>query len=144
LSASAKIVAPPDSYVLDSFALMALLRGRAGRARVEAVLHAAQAGEATALMSAVNAGEVLYLIEREHGPAMAEQLAGDFRRLGIEVVEAAWPRVVRAARLKAAFPMSYADTFAAELAQERDATLLTGDPEFRAVQHLIAIEWLPH
>lgn len=47
-----------------------------------------------------------------------------------------------AAHLKAHYPISYADAFAAVLAQELKATLVTGDPEFHAVQHLIHIEWL--
>jgi ribonuclease VapC len=38
--------------------------------------------------------------------------------------------------------MSYADAFATALAQEFDATILTGDPEFRAVEHLIELHWL--
>ena len=29
------------------------------------------------------------------------------------------------------------------LAQERQATLLTADPEFRTVESLVSIEWLP-
>ncbi|MEW5989188.1 MAG: PIN domain-containing protein [Chloroflexota bacterium] len=45
--------------------------------------------------------------------------------------------------MKAAYPLSYADAFAAALAQELKATLVTGDPEFRPLIALIAIEWLP-
>ena len=39
-------------------------------------------------------------------------------------------------------PASVADAFAAVLAQELNATLVTSDPEFHAVQHLLHIEWL--
>ena len=39
---------------------------------------------------------------------------------------------------------SYADAFAAALAQEFGATLVTGDPEFRAVESRIAVMWLPN
>lgn len=45
--------------------------------------------------------------------------------------------------LKAHHPISYADAFALALAQEKQAALLTGDPEFRKVESLATIEWLP-
>jgi hypothetical protein len=40
--------------------------------------------------------------------------------------------------------MSYADTFAAALSQTHNAILLTGDPEFKALekQKLLKIKWL--
>ena len=38
-------------------------------------------------------------------------------------------RVVAAARMKAEFPLAYADAFAAATAIGLDATLWTGDPE---------------
>ena len=40
--------------------------------------------------------------------------------------------------------MSYADTFAAALAQINHAVLLTGDPEFKALEEkeIIEVKWL--
>ena len=38
--------------------------------------------------------------------------------------------------------MSYADCFAAALAKLRSAELITGDPEFKAVEGEIKIGWL--
>ena len=46
-----------------------------------------------------------------------------------------------AAVLKARFPISYADAFAAALAQKHRCPLVTGDPEFRSVDSL-EIDWL--
>ena len=39
----------------------------------------------------------------------------------------------RAVRIKAEHPLSYADAFAASLALDREATLLTADPEFESL-----------
>ena len=39
--------------------------------------------------------------------------------------------------------MSYADCFAAALAQRESAAVVTGDPDFRQVEQLVAIDWLP-
>ena len=47
-----------------------------------------------------------------------------------------------AAHLKAQHPISYADAFVVALAQQMQATLLTGDPEFSQVESLVAVEWL--
>ena len=50
--------------------------------------------------------------------------------------------IFQAAELKARFAMSYADTFAVASAMEHNATLVTGDPEFRQVEQLIKILWI--
>ena len=59
------------------------------------------------------------------------------------VVEADRKLALAAAHVKAHHAISYADAFAVALAQSRQATLLTGDPEFRKVENLVAIDWLP-
>jgi len=46
-----------------------------------------------------------------------------------------------AASLKGRFPIAYPDAFAAALAQKYKCALVTGDPEFRAVDQL-EIDWI--
>jgi predicted nucleic acid-binding protein len=48
----------------------------------------------------------------------------------------------QAAIYKAAHKMSLADAFAASLAKERKAELVTGDPEFKPLEKEIRIRWL--
>ena len=43
---------------------------------------------------------------------------------------------------KATHQMSYANCFAAALAKQKNAELITGDPEFKAVEKEIKINWL--
>jgi predicted nucleic acid-binding protein len=52
--------------------------------------------------------------------------------------------LLAAATLKANYPISYADSFAAALAMIKKCSLLTGDPEFELLekQGIITIEWL--
>lgn len=57
--------------------------------------------------------------------------------------DATWPRILAAAHVKARHPISYADAFAVALAQELEAVVVTGDPEFGCVEELIDVEWLP-
>jgi predicted nucleic acid-binding protein len=47
-----------------------------------------------------------------------------------------------AADFKARFKLSPADAFAAALAKERKTELVTGDPEFKALEKEIKINWL--
>ncbi len=48
----------------------------------------------------------------------------------------------QAALYKARNRMSLADAFAAALAKKRDAVLVTGDGEFKALEQQIKIHWL--
>ena len=50
--------------------------------------------------------------------------------------------MLEAAKVKAQFPLSYADAFVVATAQRSQAIVVTGDPEFRAVSHLIEVLWL--
>ena len=47
-----------------------------------------------------------------------------------------------AAHIKAKHPLAYADAFAAALAMREEATLVTGDPEFKALDQFLTIEWV--
>jgi ribonuclease VapC len=51
-------------------------------------------------------------------------------------------RILAAARLKAEYPISYADAFAASLALELGASLVTGDPEFKTIKENLSLLWL--
>ncbi len=50
--------------------------------------------------------------------------------------------VIDAAKIKAEYPLSFADCFVAALARKKDAVILTGDPEFKKLEHVVTIEWL--
>ena len=57
-------------------------------------------------------------------------------------VEADWALAKEAGRFKAKNRMSFADCFAAALAKNRKASLVTGDREFKQVESEININWL--
>jgi predicted nucleic acid-binding protein len=50
--------------------------------------------------------------------------------------------VLEAARLKAKYAISYADAFAAATAKRIDGRVVTGDPEFKAIESEVAVHWL--
>ncbi|MDP2643670.1 MAG: PIN domain-containing protein [Desulfobacterales bacterium] len=60
----------------------------------------------------------------------------------IELVNADKEQTLSAAILKSSYRMAYADCFAAALAMQLKAPLVTGDPEFHQLQKKLAIQWI--
>ncbi len=135
--------AKPPRFVLDSFAVLAYLDKEPGGRRVAEVLARARRRQAEVLMCLVNFGEVAYIVERERGLSEAQDAIAALDQLPIQIVAADRPLTLAAAHLKAHHAIAYADAFVIALAQEENAVVLTGDPEFRTVERLLTIEWLP-
>ena len=108
---------------LDSWAVLRWLEGEEPAA---SLVETALADHP--VMSWINLGEVLYVVERKAGADRARGVVRDLRRqLTLDLPSEAL--VIQAAHLKARYPMAYADAFAVATAIAHDATLLTGDPE---------------
>jgi predicted nucleic acid-binding protein len=129
-------------YVLDSFSLLAYFGAEPGESQVKAVLARAAAGQVVTYLSVINLGEIAYITEREQGASAARRALAAIDQLPIKIVEADRRMALAAAHVNAQNPISYADAFAVALAQQMQATILTGDPEFRQVEFLVAVEWL--
>ncbi len=131
-----------NNYLLDSFALLRFIQKEPGNELVKAILDDAQTGKACAMLNVINMGEIIYTVQRRFGLQAKLDVVMNIGRLGIVILPVPNDLVFRAAELKARFSMSYADTFAVASAMEHDATLVTGDPEFRHVENLIKIRWI--
>ena len=129
-------------YILDSFALLAFLEGEPSADRIQVILQAAQEARAQVYLSVINLGEVLYITERERSLVIAQQVLAAIEQLPLELLDASQTRVSAAAHIKANYPIAYADAFAVAAAQEFQATVVTGDPEFAKVTAIIRVEWL--
>ena len=131
--------------VLDSWALIAFFEDEPAAEEVEKILQRAADEKHKLLMSVVNWGEIYYNTMREVSQEAAEQKARDIAALPIEIVGVGEDLALarQAAIFKATHKMSYADCFAAALAKEKKAELVTGDPEFKEVEKEIKIIWLP-
>ena len=132
----------PD-YVLDSYALLAYFNSEAGGEEVKQLLGTALDGEFALYLSLINLGEIYYIIRRRRGKEKAQETLETLRSLPVTLCDTSEARVLAAAELKAEYPISYADAFAATLAQELGATLVTGDPEFKKLEPVLTISWLP-
>jgi ribonuclease VapC len=129
-------------YVLDSYALIAHLENEPAGLPVGKMLKAAKAGKVKLFFSVVNFGEVYYTALRERGVEMAEDVRVLIEQLPLAIEDADRKLTLEAARLKAGHAVAYADCFAAALALQKRAKVVTGDPEFRKFEGLVGIHWL--
>lgn len=130
------------AIVLDSWAIMAYLEDEPAAERVADIIADANEDGTPLLMTVVNLGEVWYIIAREASETEAERSITEIKHLGIEIIDADWTLVREAAGFKAKHKMSYADGFAAALAKQKKAHLVTGDREFAQLESDIQIIWL--
>lgn len=112
------------TVVLDAWAVLALVGGSEPAAtEVDQLLE-----QERPAMSWINLGEVFYILHRRHGERAAAEAVRDLRT-SVDALLPSPDLVLAAGRLKATFPLSYADAFAAATAIDRSAVLWTGDPE---------------
>jgi uncharacterized protein len=129
-------------FILDSYALLAYFQAEPAGAKVRDILKQASAGTVAAFLSVISLGEVYYIIARKKGEDRAGEIIEFISSLPVELVDATKERVLAAARVKAHYPVSYADAFVISTAIELTAVILTGDPEFKATESQAAILWL--
>ncbi|HEY2333767.1 MAG TPA: type II toxin-antitoxin system VapC family toxin [Solirubrobacterales bacterium] len=111
------------TVVLDTWALIALLKDEPAAARVETAWLAE-----TPVMCSLNLGEALYMRLRVDG---AKEGLADIERVRAElnVVDPDWRLVRDSATIKSSGGLSFADCFALATARRYEAPLWTGDPE---------------
>ncbi|MEA2008482.1 MAG: type II toxin-antitoxin system VapC family toxin [Chloroflexota bacterium] len=129
-------------YILDSFAVLAYLEEEAGMEQVKAVLREATTGDCQVYVSLINLGEIVYIIEREQSLQKAQETLAALEQLPIQFLPASRQAILGAAHIKAQYPVAYADAFAIDAAISQNGTVLTGDPEFETVEHLVNVSWL--
>jgi predicted nucleic acid-binding protein len=134
-----------EIIVLDSWPFVESILRKVRVPRLDALFEQAAKSERILLMSEMNLGEVFYLVAKHKGDIpRAEAALRIIHRLPIQFVPVEDGTVLRAARLKAQYQLSYADCFCALLAIEYDASILTGDPDFQklASDGVLKVDWV--
>ncbi|MGA7461242.1 MAG: PIN domain-containing protein [Candidatus Korobacteraceae bacterium] len=94
------------------------------------------------LMSAVNFGEAYGFVLRWQGADRARASLSTVYPLPMRFMDATVQRCCHAAEIKAKYKLYYVDSFAAALAIEHKATLVTADSDFRRLGHNFPVLWL--
>ena len=128
--------------VFDSHALLKLFQKEPGYERVVRVLEEARKRKRTKYINAINLGEIIYATKREFGDQKRLEVLANIERLDFTVLPVPNSLVFQAAEHKAQYSISYADCFVLASALEHEATIVTGDPEFKKVEHLVDIVWV--
>ena len=131
------------TYVVDASALLRFIEDEPGAARVEELLNQARNGNARIVVSAVNWGEVFYLLARAKGEDQAVSYSIQFRNLPVEIIPSDWHRAESAGLFREKLRLPHADSFAGSLAAEQSAVLVTADYDFKKAADAITVEFLP-
>ncbi len=136
----AKPTVPGALYLLDTSALLTFIEDEPGSDRVEEVLQ-----DAAILLPWPVLMETYYITLQEKGRAEADRRYALLRQLRAEILWAMdEPILLTAARLKAEHHVSLADAVVAAFAIRNNAILIHKDPEFDALEGLLAMEALPY
>ena len=130
------------SILFDSFAILKYYQDEPGADKIEKLLRSAQRGLLEAFMSEINLGEVYYLTIRRIGLEPAKEYLERLLTLPFKIISPSSKLIMRAAEIKAQYAISYADCFAVATAEVFSASIITGDPEFKKVEHLVSVDWI--
>jgi predicted nucleic acid-binding protein len=90
----------------------------------------------------INWGEFFYVVRRRVGASRASDTLRLLEQLPVDLYPVDQPLVREAAEIRSDHAVSYAAAFCIATARRLNGTVLTSDPEFRAVKHLVKIRWL--
>lgn len=129
-------------FIFDSHALLKFFQKEKDYEKVIHLLEEIKRSGVTKYINAINLGEIIYATKREFGDQKKLEVLANIERLNFTVLPIPNNLIFQAAEHKAQYNISYADCFALASAIEHKAILVTGDPEFKKVEHLVEIMWI--
>lgn len=127
-------------YVLDTSALLTLIEDEPGAVRVEQVLRSE-----IVLIPWMCSLEIVYITQQERGVAESERRYALLKALPAKHLwELDEALLLTAARLKASYRLSLADTIIAACVIRERAILLHKDPQYDALSGQVQLENLPY
>ena len=127
---------------MDSYAVISYFQQEAGSDKVVNLLSLADKNKCTLLLNLVNWGEIYYSITRTKGEKIAQEILLIIDQLPITLANIDRDLVFLASRFKSRYAASYADCFAAALAQREQCAVITGDKEFKLLEKDIDVIWM--
>lgn len=133
---------PKGPFIFDSHALLKLFQKEKGYEKVVHLLEEIKKTGAAKYINAINLGEIIYSTKREFGDQKKVEALANIERLNFTILPTPNNLILQAAEYKAQYSISYADCFILASAIEHEAIIVTGDPEFKKVEHLVDIIWV--
>jgi len=132
-----------EIYVLDTYAVLGYFLDEPCADTIRNILELASSMQIKIHMSIINLGEVYYIIQRRYDRKIAIDLIENVKAWPIELVDISHSEIITAGDIKAKYPMSLADSYAAALTLRVRGILLTADKEFEPLDNeLLKIKWL--
>ncbi len=131
-----------SAFVFDSHPLLKLFQKERGYEDVARLLRGIERKGARKFINAINLGEIIYITKREFGNQKKIEVLANIERLKFTILPVPENLIFQAADYKAEYSISYADCFVLASAIQNKAVIVTGDPEFRKVEHLGEIIWV--
>lgn len=131
-----------SNYLFDAFPLLCWLQEEPGYKLIDDLLNEAETGKSSIAIHIINLGEVFYRLCRLSGMKRGEEILEKIRMLPVKILSISDEEVMEAAKIKAKYPISYADAFAVAKALQIGATVVTGDPEYKKVSKMVEILWV--
>ncbi|MDI6727386.1 MAG: type II toxin-antitoxin system VapC family toxin [Thermodesulfovibrionales bacterium] len=129
-------------FIFDSYALLKLFQKEDGYEKIASLLAEIRKTGTDKYINAINLGEIIYSTKREFGDQKKIEVLANIERLNFSILPIPNSLIFQAAEYKAQYSISYADCFTLASAVEHKAVIVTGDPEFKKVQHLANIVWV--
>jgi ribonuclease VapC len=129
-------------FVFDSYTLLKFFQKEKGYEKIGHLLKEIKKSGGAKYINAINLGEIIYSTKREFGDQKKLEVLANIERLRFTVLPVPNAMIFQAAEYKAQYSISYADCFALASAAEHKAIVVTGDPEFKIVKHLIEVVWV--
>ncbi len=133
----------PESVVLDTSAVLAYVDDEDGAEVVADYLRAGQRQAVALYASFVSLTEIRYITIQEKDESSADYLVGLVKSWPLNWVYPDEKQCLLAARYKAEYGISLADSFVAAAAHSLNATLVHKDPEFDRMAKEIRLRPLP-
>jgi predicted nucleic acid-binding protein len=128
--------------VLDGFALISFFHQEPGCQAVRSIFKELAATGEKALLSRINWGEFYYIVKRRVGRVKTLEALALIEQLPIELLSVDDLLISEAAEIKSEYPISYADAFCVATAKRHSGRIVTSDPEFKAVEKLVPVQWI--
>lgn len=131
-----------ESYIFDSHSLLKYFQKEDGFEKVIKLLSYIKENNIAKYLNAINLGEIIYITKREFGDQKKIEVLANIERLNFIILPITNSLIFQAAEYKADYAISYADCFTLASAKEHKAMIITGDPDFKKVEHLVKIVWV--